>query len=209
MGQGMHKIDEGMRDRIAAAITKAEQGTRAEFVAAVAQRSDDYRSGAYLAGAIAAVIAGIVVWLLTPWPGPGEVLSAQIIVFLLVVLVVVRTKTGLMLVSARRKRRMASRVARLLFIDRGLASTEEHCGVLFFVSMAERHVEIVADQGIDQTVEPGAWQKIIDGFTQQVKNGALEQAFIGAIEALGQLMAKHYPPNGDNPNRIPDRMIEV
>jgi putative membrane protein len=137
------------------------------------------------------------------------VLSGQIVVFLLVVLLVVRTRTGLMLVPARRKRRMASRVARLLFLDRGLASTEEHCGVLFFVSMAERHVEILADQGIDQAVEPGAWQKIVDDFTAAVKRGVLEQAFIGAIEALGQVLARHYPAQGENPNRIPDRLVEV
>ena len=208
-GVGMSKIDQATRDRIAAAIAKAEQGTRAEFVAAVARRSDDYRSGAYLAGAIAAFLAGIMIWVLTPWPGPGEVLSAEIIVFLLVVLLVVRTRAGLMLVPARRKRRMASRVARLLFLDRGLASTEEHCGVLFFVSQAERHVEIIADHGIDQTVEPGAWQQIVDGFTQAVKRGQFEQGFVGAIEALGVLLARHYPPEGENPNRIPDRLIEV
>jgi len=81
--------------------------------------------------------------------------------------------------------------------------------VLFFVSMAERHVEILADHGIDQTVEPDAWQKIVDGFTQAVKRGQFEQGFVGAIEALGALLARHYPPQGDNPNRIPDRLVEL
>lgn len=205
----MHKIDQAMRDRIAAAITKAEQGTRAELVAAIARRSDDYRSGAYLAGALAALIAGLVIWLLAPWPGPGEVMSGQIIVFLLVALLVVRTRVGLMLVPARRKRRMAARVARLLFLDRGLAATEEHCGVLFFVSMAERHVEILADRGIDRAVEPGAWEKVVGDFTAGVKRGEFEPAFVGAIDALGALLARHYPPQGENPNRIPDRLVEI
>src|SRR3954471_3822010 len=49
-GRGKSMIDDGMRQRIVAAIGKAEQGTRAEFVAAVAKRSDEYRSNSLMAG---------------------------------------------------------------------------------------------------------------------------------------------------------------
>ena len=81
--------------------------------------------------------------------------------------------------------------------------------MLFFVSRAEHYVEIIADRGIDQAVEAGAWQKIVDDFTATVKRGAVEQGFLGAIEALGALLARHYPPQGENLNRIPDRLVEI
>ncbi|HVZ00092.1 MAG TPA: TPM domain-containing protein [Dongiaceae bacterium] len=202
-------IDDGMRTRIAAAIARAEQGTRAEFVAAVARRADDYRSDALLAAGVAALIAGLAVWMLAPWPGPGETLIAELVAFAVIYALAAWTPLGMVSVSSGRKRRAATRLARLVFLDRGLASTEEHCGVLFFVSQAERHVEIVADRGIDRAVEPGAWQKIVDAFTASVKRGEVEQGFVGAIEALGALLARHYPPQGDNPNRISDRLVEV
>jgi putative membrane protein len=77
-------IDDGMRDRIAAAIKRAEQGTRAELVAALARRADGYRSNALLAALTAALIAGLAVWALLPWPGPVEMLAAELAAFRLI-----------------------------------------------------------------------------------------------------------------------------
>ena len=62
-------IDDGMRGRIAAAIAKAEQGTRAEFVAAIARRADEYRSNALLAALAAAGLSSAAE------QGPGEALG--------------------------------------------------------------------------------------------------------------------------------------
>jgi putative membrane protein len=202
-------IDDGMRRRIAAAIEKAEQGTRAEFVAAIARRADDYRSNSLLAALAGGLIAGVLAWIFLPWPGPGETIAAELAGFLMVFTLAAFTPLGMLVVSPRRKRRRASRLAKLVFLQRGLASTAEHCGVLFFVSRAEHYVEIVPDIGIDRAVEPGAWQRIVDTFTASVQKGEMEQGFLGAIEALGALLAKHYPPAGENPNRIPNRLVEI
>ena len=202
-------IDDGMRQRIAAAISKAEQGTRAEFVAAIARRADSYRSNSLLAALAGGLIAGVLAGVFLPWPGPAETIAAELAGFLLVFTLAAFTPLGMLVVPARRQRRLASRLAKLVFLQRGLASTAEHCGVLFFVSRAEHYIEIVPDIGIDQAVEPGAWQRIVDAFTASVKKGEVEQGFLGAIEALGALLAKHYPPEGENPNRIHNRLVEI
>jgi putative membrane protein len=209
IGEGPIMIDDGMRQRIAAAIKQAEQGTRAEFVAAIARRADQYRSNALMAALAVALVAGIATWIFLPWPGPSETIAAELAAFVIVYALAAFTPLGIWVVPVRRKRRMASRLARLVFLQRGLASTEEHCGVLFFVSRAEHYVEIIADRGIDQAVEPGAWQQIVDTFTAAVKRGEVEQGFVSAVEALGALLARHYPPQGENPNRIPDRLVEI
>ncbi|HEY4164835.1 MAG TPA: TPM domain-containing protein [Dongiaceae bacterium] len=202
-------IDQAIRQHIEAAITKAEQGTRAEFVAAIARRADDYRGNALMAGMIAALLAGVAIWIFALWPGPAETLVAELLAFIVVYAVAAWTHLGLHFVPHHRKRHMAARLARLVFLERGLASTEERCGVLFFVSQSERYVEIIADGGIDQAVEPGAWRKIVDDFTAAIGKGAVEQGFVAAIEALGALLGRHYPPENGNPNRIPDRLIEL
>lgn len=202
-------IDDGMRERLAAAIARTEQSTRAELVAAIARRADSYRSYAMMAAFAGAIVAGLAAWLLLPWPGAAEIIIAELAAFIVVYALAAFTPLGTRLVPAARKRAMAERLSKLTFLDRGLASTEERCGVLFFVSLAEHYVEIIADRGIDQAVEPGAWQRIVDAFTVAVKRGEVEQGFLGAIEALGALLARHYPPQGDNPNRIPDRLVEL
>src|SRR5689334_21376790 len=123
-------IDDGMRQRIAAAIGKAEQGTRAELVAAIARRADDYRSSSMLAALAGALIAGVATWIFLPWPGPGETIAAELAAFLLIYTLAAFTPLGMLVVSPRRKRRRSSRLAKLVFLQRGLASTAEHCGVL-------------------------------------------------------------------------------
>jgi putative membrane protein len=202
-------IDQTMRHRIEAAIAKAEQGTRAEFVAAIARRADDYHGNALMAAMVAAFLAGAAVWAFAPWPGPGETLIAELLAFLVVYALGAWTHLGLFFVLTHHKRHMAARLARLVFLERGLASTEERCGVLFFVAQGERYVEIIADRGIDQAAESGAWQAIVDAFTAAIRKGDVEHGFVAAIEALGALLGRHYPPAVDNPNRIPDRLIEL
>jgi putative membrane protein len=202
-------IDQAIRRNIEAAIARAEQGTRAEFVAAIARRADDYRDNAMIAGMLAALLAGVAVWIFMPWPGPAETIIAEMAAFIAVYAIAAWTHFGTIFVSHHRKRHMAAKLARLVFLERGLASTDEQCGVLFFVAQAERHVEIIADRGIDQAVEPGAWQKIVDDFTAAIGRGEIERGFVGAIEALGALLARHYPPENGNPNSIPDRLIEL
>src|ERR1700749_159350 len=126
-------IDGGMRQRIAAAIARVEQGTRAEFVAAIARRADEYRSNALLAAMAAAILAGFAVWVVALWPGPGETLIAELAAFIVVSALMAWPHLGVISVSKARKRHMARRLARLVFLERGLASTDEHCGVLIFV----------------------------------------------------------------------------
>lgn len=202
-------IDSDARGRIEAAIRTAEAGTRAEFVAVIAHRADDYAETGYLAGLAAGALAGIAAWRLVPWVGGGEILTAFFAAFLIVFAAMRFTSLGVRLTPRSRRERAARRLARLAFLERGLAATDEHCGVLFFVAAAERYVEIIADRGIDRKVEAAAWQRIVDGFTAAVREGRVEAGFLGAVAGLAGILAQHYPPDGSNPNEIADRLIEI
>src|SRR5688572_10899444 len=99
-------INDGMRERIAAAIRQVEQGTRAELVAAIAQRADPYRSNGLIAALAAALVAGVASWIFLPWPGPGETIAAELAAFILVYTLALFTPLGLWIVPPGRKRRM-------------------------------------------------------------------------------------------------------
>ncbi len=202
-------IDSGARTRIEAAIKAAETGTRAEFVAVIAHRADDYAETGYLAGMVAGLLAGVAAWRFVPWVGGGEILTAFLAAFLLVFALMRFTPLGVRLTPRSRRERAARRLARLVFLERGLAATDEHCGVMFFVAAAEHYVEIIADRGIDRKVEAAAWQGIVDAFTAAVRAGRVEAGFLGAVAGLAAILARHYPHNGSNPNEIADRLIEI
>jgi putative membrane protein len=79
--------------------------------------------------------------------------------------------------------------------------------VLIFVSVAERHAEIVADTAIDARVPLGTWKGIIDELTAAIAKGQPADGLVAAIAATGAHLAQHFPPDTGNPNELPDHLI--
>ncbi|MBL8710655.1 MAG: TPM domain-containing protein [Rhodospirillaceae bacterium] len=193
--------------RIEAAIGAAEKSSRAEMVALLAVRASEYRATGLALAIMATFAAGMLVWAFLPWAGAAEVLLAEFVSFLALLALMELTPLGDRLTPRQIKAVAARRLARAAFLEEGLASTPERNGVLFFVSLAEHHIEIIADQGIDQQVATAEWQAVIDSFTQQVRRGEIEAGFVEAIEALAVILARHYPANGGRADELSNRLV--
>lgn len=83
--------------------------------------------------------------------------------------------------------------------------TEENNGVLIYLLVADRDVEIVADRGINARVTPAEWERICRGVEQALARGAHEQAIVEGIKEISLLLARHYPPHPGGRNELPDR----
>ena len=202
-------ITDDMRGRIETAITTAEKSSRAELVAVIAKRAGEYRATGLAISIAAAFVVGVAVWLSLPWSSTSEVLLAEFGTFLSALALLELTPLGDILTPGHFKAEAARRLARATFLEQGLAGTEERNAVLFFVSLAEHHVEIIADRDIDGKVSPGKWQAIVDEFAAKVKQGRVEEGYLGAIAELGELLATHYPPTAIGRNEISNRLIEL
>jgi putative membrane protein len=202
-------IDTHMRDRIEAAIKAVETKSRAELVAIIAARSGEYRATGLVLAILGAFLTGFVCWALWPWVQANEVLLAQLVAFIVLLAVLELTPLGDLLTPGWIKSEAARRLARAQFLERGLADTKERSAMLFFVSLAERHVEIIADSGIAKLEGAANWQVIVDDFVAKVRAGKTEDGFIAAIGALGEILAKHFPAGPGNVNEVGDRLIEI
>jgi uncharacterized membrane protein len=94
-----------------------------------------------------------------------------------------------------------------LFADYGVWDTEDNCGVLIYVNLADHKVDIVADRGIDRKIDSGTWQAVCRTMTDGFKQGNYHEATLGAIEQVNALLREHFPANGSRPNELPDRPI--
>lgn len=197
------------RQRIEAAIAAAEAISRAELVAVIAKRAGEYRVTGLSLATLGAFIAGFVVWLSVAWSGTGEVLLAEFSVFLALLALLELTPLGDWLTPRGIKVEAAGRLARATFLEQGLASTVEGNAVLFFVSIAERHVEIIADRALHAKVGVAQWQAIIDDFAAKIRGGEIEAGYVGAIDSLGRVLAQHYPSEGGRPNELGNRLIQL
>ncbi len=196
--------------RITAAIHAAEKNTSGEFVAVVARASDHYILLPLLWSAILALLfpgVCLLAGLATRWV---QLYQIQLLIFIgLAVLFLSVPGLHLRLIPRHMKHAHASRLAQAQFYLQGVQLTPHHSGVLFFVSLAERYVEIVADKGIHERLGEEHWQGIIDKFVAQVSHGRVVDGFVDAIGACGAAMAEHYPPDPNETNQLSDGLIEL
>lgn len=83
--------------------------------------------------------------------------------------------------------------------------TQENNGVLIYLLLADRDVEIVADRGINASVGAGEWEAICRAMEASFARGEFEQAVLAAIEAVSRLLARHFPPRTEDRNELSDR----
>lgn len=197
------------RQRIETAIRDAEGKTVGELVTVIARQADDYLLIPVIYGCAAAVGLPLGLWLGGVWESFPSLYLALLAALVVLVPLFFWRPIMMRLVPGMLQRDCAARLAREQFFANGLHQTPERGGLLIFVSEAERYVEIVADLGIDEKVPAGAWDQIVAEFTRQVRAGKVADGFVAAVGACGALLATHLPATGENPNHLPDVLIEI
>ena len=118
---------------------------------------------------------------------------------------------GLPLLSLLRGQDARAR-AEQLFARFGIAGTKEASGVLIYLLLADRRVEILGDRGIHERVGDAAWGAICGEMQRQFAAGNFEQGVVAALASASDLLARHFPAGegGDgNPNELPDAPVTL
>jgi uncharacterized membrane protein len=97
--------------------------------------------------------------------------------------------------------------ARQVFALQGVWNTEENNGVLIYVLLADRRVEIVADRGIDSKVGPEDWQRICRAMEEHFGAGRYEEGSLAGVRAVSALLAREFHADGARRNELGDRPI--
>jgi len=85
--------------------------------------------------------------------------------------------------------------------------TEHNNGVLIYLLLADRDVEIIADRGIDRVVGKAGWETICTAMEQAFRRGEYEQGVLTGIEAVGRHLVAHFPRGDAQPNELPDAPV--
>jgi putative membrane protein len=225
-------LSEAQRKQIAGSIAAAEATTSGEIYVVVARRSADFTWVMLLWAAVAAVMIPLSLLLAGVDPGAralallggwrvghagssvdaaswavGLMLVGQTAIFIAAVLLG-RMFPGALVPSAW-KRQAVHRAALDQFMAHGIEATDARTGVLIYVSLAERIVEIVADTGIHSRVAPGTWSTITAGMVSAIGSGDLAGGIERAIAGVGERLAEHFPPGPDNEDELPDRVVVI
>lgn len=94
--------------------------------------------------------------------------------------------------------------ARELFASLGIWDTAHNNGVLIYLLLADRDVEIVADRGIHGHVGSQGWEAICREMEARFRQGQFEAGVVLGIQQISEVLQLHFPANGANENELPD-----
>ncbi len=94
-----------------------------------------------------------------------------------------------------------------LFAEYGVWDTEDNCGVLVYVNLAEHKVDIVVDRGIGRIIAQETWQDVCRTMTQGFARGDFRSSTLAAVERINTLLAEHFPSAGVRANELPDHPL--
>ena len=85
--------------------------------------------------------------------------------------------------------------------------TEHNNGVLIYLLLAERTIELVADRGLNRFVDQAHWQRMVEDLGGALRHNRLEDGLIQAIDAVNTVLVQHFPLRTDavRPNELPDQ----
>lgn len=111
--------------------------------------------------------------------------------------------------GAVRRGESARQRAHALFSHYRIWDTEENCGVLVYINLADRKVEIVADRGINRHVTREQWQQVCRLMTSGYTQGKFEESSLQGLARLNALLAEAMPlrEGGDGENELSDRPV--
>ena len=94
-----------------------------------------------------------------------------------------------------------------LFIKLGVAQTNEGTGVLIYVQMLDRQVEILTDLGIADKVAPYEWQRICRNLESAFAIGDYRRGVLEAVDAVTAILTRFFPANQVNRNELDDEPV--
>ena len=209
-------------DEIKKAVEQAENKTSGEIALAVTAESDSYAEWELIAAGITALALFLCVfpmsaqiyawldlhfWQIEPWylclfyAGLSPV--AVVVLYFLYNIPFI---DALVIPAGVKSKAVTNRALRY-FAESGVYCTDNHSGILIFVSWFEKQVRIVADRHISEKVSEDLWNIIADEIAENMGKGSAKDAFISAVEKCGQLLAENFPSESEKKNQLKDGLV--
>ena len=198
------KFDDASHLALTECVKKIESNTDAELILIVRARSTSYRHADYLFGAMLA-FAGLLFLLFSPFDFHEYWVVVDVALLFIIGAVVSRYSNWLrrLLTSEKFRSEAVRKSAAAMFYEAGVANTNAELGLIVYLSILERRLEVIADRGVLKGVNALEWNQIVAELHQAGRKPE-PQSLLEGMEKLGCLLAAHLPATGENPNELPD-----
>jgi putative membrane protein len=208
-------LSDDQRARVNAAVGKAEKLTAGEIVVMFISASYHYPMANVIGATTFAIPLALIFtpviggWL---WIGNQNMwlfLGLFTVIFILFHEIIKRTLwLKRYFISRKEIDAEVKEAAVTHFFNHGLYRTRDKTGVLVLISVFERRVWVLADQGINAKVPEGHWESIVKMITDGIKQKRATDAICAAVEKIGDLLKVHFPIKPDDIDELENVIID-
>lgn len=203
---------ESERERVQEAVRLAESGTTGEIVPWIVDSCKGYR---WVHGllTIAGIVLATIALGLAHRDHPWDVHLADTVLWQALgalgglLLSKVPTVKRSIIPAAWMEEEVHQR-ALAAFVSGKLTDTADRNGVLIFIALFERRVEILADRGIDRKAPKRYWDDRVAEIIEGVHQGTPVDALCHAVYLTGVLLTEHFPRHTEDTNELSDELRE-
>ena len=94
-----------------------------------------------------------------------------------------------------------------LFSQLRVWDTQDNSGLLIYLLLADRAVEIVADRGISSKVSPHEWTRICREMETAFRQSDYTRGVVGGLQSVTHHLVEHFPADGRSGNELPDKPV--
>lgn len=193
------------KEKIKVTTIEVEARTIGEVATVVIDQSSEYReaeiAGGVFVGSLASLIISVLFFHASVW---AFIPCAFILFFPARLLFQKVPALKISFIGKARKEKAVKERALRTFYERGLYKTKKHTGVLFFLSLLEHKVWILADKGIHGKVQQQTLNRFARIVSDGIKDGRAPDALCEAITGMGELLWEYYPITDADTDELPN-----
>jgi putative membrane protein len=210
------QLTEHERTLIAERVAALEARTGTQVVTAVVGKSDSYPEAPWKAFALGSAAAALacVIWQLAAggWSTDASRMGHVLVILgsgaFLALFAILHAPFARLFVDRTRRDVEAAQFAQSLFFQRGLDRTRGRVGILLLVSLFERKVVLLADEGFDGRIKPPDWRALTTRITLLLRHWNTPTALRGGLEAMEAMLLERGFSGGVSANELPDAVLE-
>lgn len=198
---------EDAKKSLVEAVRSIEAKSAAEIVVTVRRRSASYLQTDFLLGSVFAAIA-LFTYSYAPAEFDDDIAPLLIVVAWIAGALLSRSIPAVkrLLTTEDARRQAVSLAARAAFLEQGIDRTTGRTGVLAYVSLLERRVELVCDRGVPHQDIP-EWADVVAELQACMDRGSTAQAIAETLGKLRNGLGKALPVRADDVNELPDEVV--
>lgn len=201
------RITDEDKKLIKEAILDVELKTSGEIVPVILSQSDFYPASHFRLALIVGFLASIICYYTYNFDDPITLIWIQIPGMLIGYVLAYIPFIKRIFISKKEIQEEVHQRSLEVFYENKVSMTRERTGIMIFISLLERRVEVLADCGINEKVSKDYWNELVASLSSQIGKGNMIGGVVASIKVCGEALSESFPIKDNDKNEISDELI--